>query len=275
MAIPWTNAWEEIAARFAAPPRLLVACDFDGTLAPLVSDPDKVKLPSAALDALRRLQSAPGVSLGIISGRSLADLIPRIPLSNVTIAGNHGLEIRGLGLDGERCQATALKPRLKAVALHLEDAIGGVPGILIENKQLSLTIHLRNVIPSHLEWVIRYVREAGAKETGLRLQEGHMVLELLPAIAWDKGAAVCQIAARLGLPRSAVFYIGDDTTDESAFSALPNGLSVRVGPAPRTAARWTASDPAEVHVLLDRLAAVREKVRALPASGARRILADS
>lgn len=262
-ATHWTDSWTEIAGRLAAPPRLLVACDFDGTLTALASDPDNVELPPPAMAALRRIQSAPGVSLAVISGRSLTDLIPRIPLPGITFAGNHGLELRGLGLDGERHEAKAAKPLLKAMAQQLEEAIGGVPGIRIENKELSLTVHVRNVILSHQDLVTRHVREAGAREPALRLQEGNQVLELLPAIAWDKGSALRQIASRLGLPNSAVFYAGDDTTDEAAFAVVKNGVTVRVGPPRNTTARWTANDPADVWTLLNQLAALRLNPAAL------------
>ncbi len=257
MATPWTEAWPEIAERCAAPPRLLVACDFDGTLTPLVSHPDKAELPGAVLDVLRRLHAAPGVSLAVVSGRSLEDLTRRVPLPDLIFAGNHGLEIRGLGLDGERSQAAALKPRLRTLAARLDEAVGGVPGVLLENKGLTLTVHLRNVIPSHRDMVAREVRVIGAHDTAFKLQEGHMVLEFLPDIGWDKGAALRQITARLGLPRCAAFYAGDDTTDESAFAALPTGITVRVGQPRDTAARWTANDPEDVRQLLECLAQAR------------------
>lgn len=253
----WTEAWPEIAERCAAPPRLLVACDFDGTLAPVVSDPDKVELPAAVLDVLRRLQTAPGVSLAIVSGRALADLVPRVPLPEVIFAGNHGLEIRGLGLDGGRSQAAALKPRLRHLTNRLDEAVGGVPGVRVENKGLSASVHLRNVPAAHRDMVIREVREVSTLDTAFKIQQGHQVLELIPDIGWDKGSALRQITARLGLPRCAAFYAGDDTTDESGFAALPGGITVRVGRARATAARWTASDPDDVRHLLECLALAR------------------
>ncbi len=257
MATHWTNAWPEIAERLSAPPRLVVACDFDGTLAPLVTDPDKVQLPSAALEVLRRLQSVPGVSIAVISGRSLADIVGRIPLPNVIFAGNHGLEIRGLGLDGERSQASALKPRLHAMAQQLESTLGRVPGIRIENKGLSASVHLRNVSEASREQVLREIRRIGATDGAFRLQHGHLVAELIPDIGWSKGAALKQIIGRMGLPGSATFYAGDDTTDESVFLALPTAVTVSVGPDWISAARWMARDPSDVCALLERLVAIR------------------
>lgn len=257
MATPWTEAWPEIATRAAAPPRLLVACDFDGTLAPLAADPAAVALPVETLEVLRRLQAAPGVSLAFISGRALADLRARVPLPDAIFAGNHGLEIRGLGLDGERSQAAMLKPRLAVLAERIRTVAVGFTGLCIENKGLTLSVHLRHVSVEQRAAATRAVVQAGSEDAAFRLQRGHLVLEFLPDIGWDKGAAMKQIAARLGLPRSAAFYAGDDTTDESVFQALPTAMTVHVGNDAATAARWTARDPAEVLELLDGIARTR------------------
>lgn len=200
---------------------------------------------------------AAGVSLAIISGRALADLMSRVPLPEVIFAGNHGLEIRGLGLDGERSQATMLKPRLAALTARIQELAAGVPGLHIENKGLSLTVHLRNVPAAFHPAVSSAVQQAGESDAAFKLQHGNMVQEFLPDIGWDKGAALKQIAARLGLPGCAAFYAGDDTTDESVFTALPTGLTVRVGGDAPTAARWTARDPADVLRLLDGIARSR------------------
>ncbi len=257
MATHWTESWPDIAERLTAPPRLLVACDFDGTLAPLVAEPDRAQLPAAALDLLRRLQAAPGVTLAIVSGRSLPDLAARVPLADAIFAGNHGLEIRGLGLDGERCQATALKPRLHALALRLESALALVPGIRIENKGLSATVHLRNVSEDSRAQIIREVGRIGAMDEAFRVQLGHQVAELIPDIGWNKGTALKQILGRMGIPGSAAFYAGDDTTDESVFLTLPTAVTVSVGADWITAARWMARDPGDVCGLLERLAVAR------------------
>jgi trehalose-phosphatase len=257
MAIHWTEAWPEIAERLAAPPRLLVACDFDGTLTPLVADPDKAQLSSAVRDVLRRLQSAPGVSVAVVSGRSLADIARRVPLEDVIFAGNHGLENRGLGMDGERSQAAALKPRLQVLAQHLGAVLGDVPGILIENKGLSVAVHFRNVGKASHKAVIREVSRIGATDGAFRIQPGHLVAELIPDIGWSKGAALKQIIGRMGLPGSAVFYAGDDTTDESVFLALPTAVTVSVGPDWISAARWMAREPGDICRLLERIVTAR------------------
>jgi len=246
----WTDDQEFLLERLTAPPRLLVACDFDGTLAPLVPRPEAAALPGATERVLRHLGAAPGVSLAIISGRALADVRTRVPLPVDCFAGNHGLEMAGHGLDGVRAQATALQPRLAVIARTLGLRLGHLPGLLVEDKLLSLAVHYRKVDPAHRDEVTSTVAAVAAQDEAFRVQAGHAVVEILPAIPWDKGEALKQIAGRLGIPRSAVFYVGDDTTDESAFRAIPNGTSISVGASRPSAARWMARGTDDVCGLL-------------------------
>jgi trehalose 6-phosphate phosphatase len=257
MAIHWTEAWTEISTRCIAPPRLLVACDFDGTLAPLVSEPTAARLPPETLAVLRQLQVVPGVNLAFISGRALDDLIQRVPLPEAIFAGNHGLEIRGHGLDGERTQAVKLKPQLAKLTARLKEITYRGNSLHVENKGLTISVHLRNIPAADRAAVSHAVALAGQLDTSFRLQRGHLVMEYLPDIPWDKGAVVKQIAARLGLPNCAIFYAGDDTTDESVFHALPTGLTVHVGTRETTAARWSARDPTDVLHLLEKITSTR------------------
>jgi len=252
----WTDDQERLARRLSAPPQLLVACDFDGTLAPIALHPDAVELPTSAATVLRDLGAAPGVRLAIISGRALPDLQRRVTVPVDCFAGNHGLEMAGHGLDGVRAAAGQVQPRLVELAERLGFQLAVIPGVLIENKGFSLSIHYRQVDPAHWDWVMRTVA-AAVDDDSLRIQTGHRVVEVLPAIAWDKGEALKQMAGRLGIPRSAVVYVGDDTTDEAAFRAIPNGTSVSVGEGRPSGAHWMARCPEDVCSLLWWLGALR------------------
>lgn len=246
----WTDDWELLSERLTAPPRLLVACDFDGTLAPLVPHPDKAELPASTAAVLRQLGDTAGISLAILSGRALADVRRRVPLPVDCFAGNHGLEMAGHGLDGVRAQAGALESRLAAIAGVLSRHFDRLPGLWVENKGLSLSIHYRNVDPTHWEQITCVVSLMLAPEEDFRVQLGHRVVEVLPSLPWGKGDALKQMAARLGIPRSAVIYVGDDTTDETAFRAIPNGTSISVGESRPSAAQWMARGPDDVRRLL-------------------------
>src|SRR5688500_16757169 len=94
----WTNHWETIAARIAQQPRLLLASDFDGTLAPLAPTPAEAVLPAETRTVLRRLHACPGVHLAINSGRALADVQMHVGIEGLFYVGNHGLELSGPGI---------------------------------------------------------------------------------------------------------------------------------------------------------------------------------
>ncbi|MDP1591342.1 MAG: trehalose-phosphatase, partial [Prosthecobacter sp.] len=105
MALHWTEQRDALHEWLVSNPRILIGCDFDGTLAPLVSHADKACLTAATKAVLLRLASLPGVILAVISGRSLVDLRQRVGLPGVLYAGNHGLEMTGS--DGATIRAPA------------------------------------------------------------------------------------------------------------------------------------------------------------------------
>src|SRR5438045_4317469 len=77
-------------------------------------------------------------------------------------------------------------------------------------------------------------------------RSGRAALEIYPKIGWDKGSAVKYLRRMLDLEDAVTICLGDDTTDESMFLALPNDITVRVGPAADTAARFTLSSVDDV-----------------------------
>lgn len=139
----------------------------------------------------------------------------------------------------------------------------GFRGALIEDKGLSWTVHFRGVAsamrPRALRTFWRTVR-AAAESGRVCVRPGAMIREVLPPVAWDKGAAVRWILARL--PRRShpvIMYIGDDVGDEPAFAALGgDGISVVVGRRTRTRARFFLRHPAEVQRLLCLLAKLHD-----------------
>ena len=88
--LPWTKACKSIAAQLAGSAPVLVASDFDGTLAPIVNDPERVFLPVATQAILRSIRTLPGVALAFISGRALEDLRRHVAIEGAIYAGNHG-----------------------------------------------------------------------------------------------------------------------------------------------------------------------------------------
>jgi len=247
------NHVQEIVRRNDRP---AVFLDYDGTLTPIVSQPEKALLSDSLRRALQALvMQAP---VAILSGRDLDDVRQRVNISAIVYAGSHGFDIAGpRGLRKEL--ATEFLPRLDIVEKEIGEQLTGIPGARLERKRFSIAAHYRNVNESDVPKVERAVSEVAARHRELRKMDGKKVHELLPDIDWDKGKAVLWLLENLGLERAKVrpIYIGDDRTDEDAFRALEkSGVGILVSEEPRpTAARYSLKDPAEVERFLRELVA--------------------
>lgn len=251
--------------------QLLVCLDFDGTLAPIVEEPDEAKPLPEAEAAVEALTEAADVTTAVVSGRALADVRERIDGPRL-YAGNHGLELARDVRDGrpghEEAEerdgpdehrdtdgTVAVHPiaRKRAKQIHevcaaLETATASIPNVRIENKRLTATVHVRTV-PVELRG---FVREATHRLVdrlagdALEVSTGKQILEIGPAIPWGKGNAVRLLAADRP-PGTVTIYVGDDVTDESAFRAIePDGVGVYVGGEEGTAASYRVPDPEAV-----------------------------
>jgi trehalose 6-phosphate phosphatase len=239
---------------------MLIALDFDGTLAPIVPHPDEAELLPAARPVLNALCEREDTEIALISGRSLEDLVERIGIDDVYYAGNHGLELHGPDLDDTIQAALELQPRVQKIWQALQHEVGDIEGIYLENKQLSLSVHYRKVDdPRAQQRIVADVQRVfEAQRDGLRLTTGKRVLEVRPDIDWHKGKALLFIIEDIEKARGArmlPMFIGDDKTDEDAFAALPPaGAAVLVGPPDaKTAANSYVRSPDEVVQLLEQL----------------------
>jgi trehalose 6-phosphate phosphatase len=222
----------------------LVALDFDGTLAPIVSERDEAWLPDGTRSALARLcASYPTV---VISGRSRADVARRLlglPIGE--LIGNHGIE------------PNEDQHRFAAATRELRARLSGLshPGVEIEDKGCSLAIHYRRSRPQR-DGHDAIRRAVDALPTGTRIIEGKAVVNVLPAGAPNKGDALRAHWARSGMSKA--IFVGDDVTDEDVFrQRLPGLVGVRVGRSRGSAAPWFVRRQADVEVLVDRLASLR------------------
>jgi len=235
--------------------------DFDGTLAPIVSRPELAGMPERTRAALERLLRRGDVTIAVVSGRGLSDARERAGLAGVAYAGNHGMEIEGPGFRHVHAEAAAARPRLDRVVDRLAAPLAAVPGAILEDKGLTLSVHDRMVPAERVEEVRRAVAAAVEGEEGLRLTEGKRVLEVRPAVQWHKGRAVEFLLDALHPPPEApVIYLGDDVTDEDAFRVLAGSVAgegvIVADPVPAgTAARSFLRSPEEVAALLEALAA--------------------
>ena len=238
---------------FASLPRILVAVDFDGTLAPLVDDPMSARALPGSLEALSELARAPDTIVALVSGRALADLLELTRVAEpVVLIGSHGVERSSDG------HGTTDDPeervRFAALDAALATALRDQPLTRIERKPHSLVLHTRGLSPEDAAAAVRSAEEVIARHTGVVVTPGKDVLEMATRHV-GKGVALRELATEHGV--DALLYVGDDVTDERAFEMLrPTDLSVRVGPG-ATAARFRIANERAVLRLLRALLALR------------------
>lgn len=254
------DGWREARRRTG---RMLVALDYDGTLVPIAPRPEAAVLPEATRALLARLAARPDTHVAVVSGRGLEDIRSRVGLEGVYYVGNHGLEIVGPGLRWVHEAAVAATPRIAECAAGLRAGLDGIEGVVMEDKRITLSVHYRLVrAEEDVARVRAAVLETCAGRDGIRITEGKRVLEVRPAVDWDKGRATRFLLEALGLestPQPPVVFFGDDLTDEDAFRALRGrGDGILVASAaemrPDTAASTLVESTDEVLALLEALA---------------------
>jgi trehalose-phosphatase len=274
------DCWAGIAGRLRAYDHVLLLSDFDGTLTPIVDRPEQAILDQATGSLLAGLAQSARYTVGVVSGRALADLQSRVGIPGLQYAGNHGLEMAGPGTDFTHRKAIAQIADLQAVHLALREKLAAFPEILIENKGLTLSVHYRLAADEQVEAAreaFDAVLRAPCLLGRLTVTTGKKVWEVRPVVAWDKGAAVAMLLKRARRRRPGasigVIYLGDDRTDEAAFRTVDEagGIAIYVGPPPpETVARYRLPDSRAVQEFLGRLAALEagdvEPALSLPAT---------
>lgn len=233
--------------------------DYDGTLTPIVSQPEDALLSGEMRDVLRRLAEL--CTVAIVSGRDRADVQPLVGLDELVYAGSHGFDIAGPnGLRMEHEGGRERLSELDGAERELASRLEGIAGARVERKRFAIAVHYRNVAEGEVPKVERAVNEVVDGHDGLRLSGGKKVFELRPDIDWDKGRAILWLLEALDLEGDAVLpvYLGDDVTDEDAFRVLRGtGIGVVVGRPPYpTYASYALRDTREVRVFLQRLVGV-------------------
>jgi len=224
----------------------LVALDFDGTLAPIVGQPDDARVPLTLAGRLRRLSQR--LPLAVISGRRADDVQARLPFRALAVVGLHGAQ--GLGWEPSPAETAALE----ALRQRLADREGPwhACGVEIEDKGSALALHYRNA-PDREAALASLRPLLDAAGPALRIFGGKCVLNVVVAGAPDKADAVQMLLARSG--RRALVFVGDDENDEPVFErAGPQALTIRVGrEGARSAARFYIDGQADMAALLDAL----------------------
>ncbi len=241
---------------FAGAEKLLVALDFDGTLAPHVDQPEDARAVDGTGDAIERLLDFPGVRVALVSGRALVSLQHVAqPPKGVLLTGSHGIEAQLDTPDVGLNLVAAELEQLDTLARVLDRIAGSVSGTSIERKPAGMALHTRLAKPHDSQAVQLEAREQLSELLpGLTVREGKNVLEFSVRSS-TKADGLERLRRHTGADR--VLYAGDDVTDEDAFAVLREGdLGLKIGPG-ASLAGYRVRGPEEVAQVLALLADFR------------------
>ena len=226
--------------------RPLLAFDFDGTLAPIVPRPHEALVPITVSQGLAQL--AQSLPVAVITGRSVADVRPRLGFEPRYIVGNHGAEDPSVGPPSAAGQALdSLRHRIAARAEAVRRC-----GVEVEDKQYSIALHYRRAHDAGTALVCIEELLQGI-EPALKRFGGKCVVNVLAMGLPDKGDALAALMRRA--EAQAAVFVGDDVNDEAVFMrAEPHWLTVKIGrDDPLSRAMFFLDSDAELAVVLQKM----------------------
>ncbi|KAK4759512.1 hypothetical protein SAY87_022643 [Trapa incisa] len=248
--------------------QIVMFLDYDGTLSPIVDDPDRAFISHKMRTTVKKLARC--FPTAIVSGRCMDKVYSFVKLAEIYYAGSHGMDIR------EPAKGTKYKkgshagilfqpaseylPMIDKVYNELVEKTKLTPGAKIENNKFCASVHFRSVDEKKWTELAHQVKSVLKNYPELRVTQGRKVLEIRPPINWDKGKALEFLLESLGFANcNDVFpiYMGDDRTDEDAFKVLRErgqGIGILVSKYPKeTSASYSLQEPSEVMDFLQRL----------------------
>jgi trehalose 6-phosphate phosphatase len=225
--------------------------DIDGTLLEIAETPASVRVEPGTIELLGRLQERLGGAVALISGRPIADVDRLFAPLRLPIAGQHGIERRDG--DGRFHRHDAPLIALDRLRDQIARFAAGMPGVLVEDKGLSIAVHYRRA-PLQSSRIREFLEQAlhhAADDLGL--QAGKMVLEIKPT-GRNKGTAIAEFMAEPPFSGRIPAFLGDDVTDEFGFEVVrgQGGYSIKVGDG-ETGAPWRLEGVAATRAWLERL----------------------
>jgi len=260
------DEWEGLSQKLNKAP-IFLFLDYDGTLVPIASIPGHAIMPNAVRELLVSLTKLFYCKVAIVSGRALDDIKNMVGLRNVIYVGNHGLELQGPKIKFESPVPDRLRLRVRRICKKLEQKLSKIHGLLIEDKGLTLSLHYRLVDEKQISYVKTVFHETVIIDRirgDIEIKSGKKVLEVRPAVDWDKGKAVLWLLARqhffLKDKKVMPIYIGDDVTDEDAFKVLKKkGLTIFVGESKISQAQYYLKNTEEVLRFLKRILELKKR----------------
>jgi trehalose-phosphatase len=233
----------EIDEKLRKAQKFILMFDFDGTLSQIAKTPKKAYLKESTKSLLKKLGEH--FYVAVISGRALFDIKSKVGISNLIYAGNHGLQwqigekIKTIKFDAK------IRKRLLLIKKTFKKLLSSYPGAFVEDKYFTLSVHYRLLDKKICS---RFIKDAAKIISPIKKNNTFLVvrakktIEIRPKINWDKGSFAGFLVKQLEKKNNCSFlpiYVGDDVTDEDAFTALKkNGITVRVGKRAKSSAQY-------------------------------------
>jgi trehalose 6-phosphate phosphatase len=200
--------------------------DVDGTLVDIAPRPDLVVVPPDLIESLRRLDERTAGAVAFVSGRKIANIDALFKPLTLPAIGVHGAEVR-VGRGSIERRAEPLPVLLRRKAAEAADALG----ILVEDKEISVTMHFRQAPekePQVEALAARLLDEFSGE--ALDIERNKMIVEVIRR-GINKGAGIAALMARAPFAGRAPVFVGDDATDEKGFAMMPrlHGKAYSVG----------------------------------------------
>ena len=224
--------------------------DVDGTLYEIENSPSLIKPCFKLQKKLQTIRNRLGGALALISGRSLDDLDRIFENDKISVAGNHGAQLRDTLRLKEHQTGSG---KIKRIANKISKLLNGQKNIEIEYKGSNLTVHFRNSTIDRKE-INKIIMELVKYEPKLTFLKGKEVLEVKP-LSYNKGTAISYYMRTKPFIKRRPIFIGDDETDEDGFETVnkKGGWSVRVGNYKRTKANYFLPNVKSVHEIMKQL----------------------
>ncbi|KAK4794450.1 hypothetical protein SAY86_012444 [Trapa natans] len=265
---PWALGIFEKIVSASRGKEIAMFLDYDGTLSPIVEDPDRAFMSEEMREAVK--DTARYFPTAIVSGRCRDKVYDFVRLPGLIYAGSHGMDIRAPSKRRKEKKggnkavsfqpASEFLPTINEVYNILMEKMKTIPGAKVETNKFCLSVHFRCVDEKEWAALVEQVTSVLKEYPELKLTYGRKVLEISPAINWNKGNALEFLLKSLGYANSddvLPIYIGDDRTDEDAFKVLRDrghGVGIVVSKVPKeTSAAYYLREPSEVMYFLKRL----------------------
>ena len=250
----------EIEFKFKLKDRIpIVFLDYDGTLVPIITNPNDSYLSQETFDILSNLKKF--CEIGIISGRDLNDVKPRINLDGITYMGNHGFEIIDSSNNSfQQNQWLNFVSLFNQIEFELNSSLKNIDNIQIERKKYSISIHYRQLNNFDISKLEVIIDQNVSNYSSLKKINGKKIFEIVPNVNWNKGKALIFLLNKLNLKSNDIIpiYVGDDVTDETVFLSIRDiGVGIVVGDDDRlTFAKYSLKCHNDVKLFLKNLISI-------------------